>query len=195
MIGRGRHAGGLWWPWIALWTAVGLGIRLGTVFGRPDRVAGGDAYYYHNAANLLVAGPGVHQPVPLLPPRPHHHVQTASWPPLFVFVLAIRLAGRGSRRFFAQRIWCCIIGAAGRRRCAASSAARSAGRRVGLIAAMLVAVYPNIWMSDELALSETLSPVLVALVLLRRVPVLEAPRALERWSGLGASIGLAALGP
>ena len=40
-----------------------------------------------------------------------------------------------------------------------------AGRRVGLIAALLVAVYPNLWMSDELGLSEALSPVLVALVL------------------------------
>ena len=70
MIGRGRHAGRLWWPWLALWTAVGLGIRLGTVFGRPNRVAGGDAYYNHNAANLLVAGQGFINPFLYYPHRP-----------------------------------------------------------------------------------------------------------------------------
>ncbi len=164
MIGRARHAGARWWPWLALWTAVGLGIRLGTVFGRPNRVAGGDAYYNHNAANLLVAGKGFINPFLYYPHDLHHHVQTASWPPLFVFVLAAASLV-GAKSFLAQRIWCCIIGAGGVVLCGYVGR-EIGGRRVGLIAALLVAVYPNIWMSDELVLSETLSPVLVALVLL-----------------------------
>jgi 4-amino-4-deoxy-L-arabinose transferase-like glycosyltransferase len=191
MIGRGRHAGRLWWPWIALWTAVGLGIRLGTVFGRPGRVAGGDAYYNHNAANLLVSGQGFINPFLYYPHGLHHHVQTASWPPLFVFVLsAASLVG--AKSFFAQRIWCCIIGAGAVVLCGYVGR-EIGGRRVGLIAAMLVAVYPNIWMSDELALSETLSPVLVALVLLTAYRFWKRP-GLWNVVWLGGSIGLAALG-
>ncbi len=191
MIGRGRHAGRLWWPWLALWTAVGLGIRLGTVFGRPNRVAGGDAYYNHNAANLLVAGQGFINPFLYYPHDLHHHVQTASWPPLFVFTLAAASLV-GAKSFFAQRIWCCIIGAGAVVLCGYVGR-EIGGRRVGLIAALLVAVYPNIWMSDELVLSETLSPVLVALVLLAAYRFWKRPGT-RTVIWLGLSIGLAALG-
>jgi 4-amino-4-deoxy-L-arabinose transferase-like glycosyltransferase len=190
MIGRGRHAGRRSWPWIGLWTAVGLGIRLGTVFGRPNRVAGGDAYYYHNAANLLVAGKGFINPFLYYPHNLHHEVATASWPPLFVFVLAAASVV-GFKSFFAHRIWCCIIGAGAVVLCGLVGR-EIGGRRVGLIAAFLVAVYPNIWMSNELALSETLSPVLVALVLLAAYRFWKRP---GLWTvvWLGASIGVAAL--
>lgn len=42
---------------------------------------------------------------------------------------------------------------------------RLGGRRVGIIAAMLAAAYPNIWLSDALIMSESLSLVLVVLAL------------------------------
>ena len=71
----------------------------------------------------------------------------------------------GFKSFFAHRVWCCVIGAAAVTVCGVTGR-EMAGRRAGLIAAFLVAVYPNIWMSDELGLSETLTPLLVALVLL-----------------------------
>ncbi|HSZ36848.1 MAG TPA: glycosyltransferase family 39 protein [Acidimicrobiales bacterium] len=191
MIRRGRHSSGLYWPWIGLWTAVGLGIRLGSVFGRPNRVAGGDAYYSHNAAALLVAGQGFINPFRYFPHHLHHHVQTASWPPLFVFILAAATVV-GAKSFFAQRIWCCIIGASAVVLCGLVGR-EIGGRRVGIITAFLVAVYPNIWMSNELALSETLSPVLVALVLLAAYKFWKRP---TLWNvlWLGGSIGLAALG-
>jgi 4-amino-4-deoxy-L-arabinose transferase-like glycosyltransferase len=168
---------------------VGLAIRLGTVFGRPDRVAGGDPYYYHNAANLLVAGKGFINPF-LYYGGAHHAVQTASFPPGFVFVLApVSLVGFKS--FLAHRIWCCFVGA-GAIVVAGLTGREIGGRRVGLIAAFLLAVYPNIWMSDELALSETLTPLVVALVLLAAYRFWKRPG----WSTaiwLGVSIGAAAL--
>ena len=165
MIGRGRISTRAWWPWLSLWTALGLGIRLASLFGphRSGRTPGGDAFYYHHAANLLVAGDGFINPFVYYSSAAHHQVQTAAWPPLFVFVLAVPSLV-GLKSFFAHRVWCCMIGAAGV--AVTGYAGRSiAGRRVGLIAAFLVAVYPNLWMSDELGLSEALSPVLVALVL------------------------------
>jgi 4-amino-4-deoxy-L-arabinose transferase-like glycosyltransferase len=43
------------------------------------------------------------------------------------------------------------------------------GRRVGVIAAIIAATYPNIWMSDSLVMSETLSLVLVTVALLAAI--------------------------
>ena len=192
MIGRGRISTRAWWPWLSLWTALGLGIRLASLFGphRSGRTPGGDAFYYHHAANLLVAGDGFINPFVYYSSAAHHQVQTAAWPPLFVFVLAVPSLV-GLKSFFAHRVWCCMIGAAGV--AVTGYAGRSiAGRRVGLIAAFLVAVYPNLWMSDELGLSEALSPVLVALVLWSAYLFWKRP---GWWSviGLAAAVGVATL--
>lgn len=177
-----------WWHWIGLWTLVGLSIRIGSVLGRPDRPPGGDPYYYHYAANLLVDGKGFVNP--FLYYGVHHSVQTASFPPGFVFVLAAASVV-GLKSYFAHRIWCCIIGAAAI--VVGGLAGREiAGRRVGLIAAFIIAVYPNIWMTDELAMSEALSPLLVALVLLLGYRFWKRP-GLVAASWLGLSIGVAAL--
>ena len=192
MIGRGWHSTRAWWPWLGLWTTVGLGIRLASIFGphRSERTPGGDAYYYHYAANLLVAGKGFINPFVYYSSSAHHQVQTAAWPPLFVFVLAIPSLV-GLKTFLATRVWCSIIGAAGV--VVAGYAGREiGGRRVGLIAAFLVAVYPNLWMSDELALSEALSPVLVALILWAAYRFWKRP-GLGSVVGLAASVGVATL--
>ena len=118
-------------------------------------------------------------------------MQIANWPPLFVVVLAASSV-IGFKSFFAHRVWCCIIGAGAVTLCGMSGRA-VAGRRAGLIAAFLVAVYPNIWMSDELALSETLTPVLVALVVLCAYRFWSRP-GMRRMLLLGAVIGVAMLG-
>ncbi len=182
------HVRWRWWLWLGFWTAIGLGIRLGSVFGRPHRVAGGDALYYHDAANLLVAGKGFINP--FIYYDFHHSVQTASFPPGFVFLLAAASVV-GFKSFFAQRIWCCIIGAAAIT--VTGLAGREiAGRRVGLIAAALIAVYPNVWMSDELGLSETVTPLLVSFVLLMAYRFWKRP-GLASVVWFGVSIGVAAI--
>jgi 4-amino-4-deoxy-L-arabinose transferase-like glycosyltransferase len=177
-----------WQLWLGFWTAVGLAIRLGSVLGRPHRAAGGDAYYYHNAANLLVEGKGFINP--FLYHGAHQAVQTASFPPGFVFLLA-PAALVGFKSYFAQRIWCCIIGA-GAIAVGGFAGREIAGRRVGLVAAALLAVYPNIWMSDEIGLSETLTPLLVSLVLLTAYRFWRRP-GLRTVIWFGLSIGVAAL--
>jgi 4-amino-4-deoxy-L-arabinose transferase-like glycosyltransferase len=179
-----------WWAWLSAITLLGFGIRLATVLGRPDRRPGGDAYYFHNAANLLVGGHGFIDPWHYNL-HPHQIIQTADWPPLFVFVLAATSVV-GLKSFFAHRLWCCVIGAAAVTVCGLTGR-EIAGRRAGLIAAFFVAVYPNIWMSDELALSETLSPLLVALVLLCAYRFWKRP-GMRRVLVLGAVLGVAMLG-
>jgi 4-amino-4-deoxy-L-arabinose transferase-like glycosyltransferase len=179
------------WPWLSLWTVVGLAIRLATVYGRPNRVAGGDPKFYHETARMLVDGNGFINPAFWYFHGQHHIVQTASWPPLFTFFLAIPIVF-GFPTFFAARIWSCVIGAAAI--VVGGLAGREiAGRRVGLIAALILAIYPNIWMTSELAAAETLSPLLTALVLWTAYRFWRRPT-FGNVAWLGASIGLAALG-
>ena len=44
------------WPWLTVWTLVGLGIRFATLYGRPNRAPGGDPGYAWGVANLVVGG-------------------------------------------------------------------------------------------------------------------------------------------
>jgi 4-amino-4-deoxy-L-arabinose transferase-like glycosyltransferase len=180
-----------WWPWLGLWTGVGLAIRLITVYRDPHKVAGGDAYFYHYGANLLVSGHGFINPYYYLHDHAHHVVQSASFPPLFIGLVAIPSA-LGLKTFLAERVWSCILGAAAIV-VVGHTGREIGGRRVGLIAAFLLAIYPNIWMTDELALSETIAPALVAGVLYFTYRFWKRPT-LPRAIGLGASLGVAMLG-
>ena len=73
------------------------------------------------------------------------------------------------------------------------------GERVGLVAAGLAAVYPNLWLSDGLVMSESISVCLVSLASLLLLKELERPitRSTQRWGGrwwlVGAVFGLSAL--
>jgi len=186
-----RHSPPRWWLWLGLWTAVGLAIRLITVYSEPHKVAGGDAYFYHYGANLLVSGHGFINPYLYIPHHAHHAVQSASFPPLFIGLVAIPSV-IGFKSFLAERVWCCVLGAAAIVVCGYTGK-EIGGRRVGLIAAFLVAVYPNIWMTDELALSETIAPALVAGVLWFTYRFWKSPT-IPRAIWLGAALGVAMLG-
>jgi 4-amino-4-deoxy-L-arabinose transferase-like glycosyltransferase len=163
--GRTRPDLRFWLP-TAVIAAIGLGIRLGAVVGRSGRTPIDDAFYYHYAANLLVSGYGFIDPFTYygLTGHPlHTQVQTALWPPMFVWVLAMASLV-GFKSYFAHRIWCCIIGAAAIVVCGMAGR-EIAGRRVGILTALVVALYPNIWMSVEPAMSETMTPLVIGLVL------------------------------
>lgn len=177
-----------WWHWLGLWCLVGLVVRVCAVLGRPDRKAAGDNYFYHWAANLLVEGKGFINPFTYN--ATHHSVASASFPPGFVFVLAAA-ALVGLKSYYAQRMWCAVIGAVAVGACGLAGR-EIAGKRAGLIAAAVAAVYPNLWMSDEAAMSETLSPLLVAVVLLTAYRFWKAPT-LKRGVWLGLAIGAAAI--
>jgi 4-amino-4-deoxy-L-arabinose transferase-like glycosyltransferase len=159
---QGReHPNRGFWIGTTAFAAVGLGIRIAAVLGRPNRSLGGDAKYFHDAANLLVEGYGFIDPFHFY--MDHVRYQTAAWPPGFVWVLAVA-AVVGFKSYFAQRMWCAVVGAIAVVVCAMAGR-EIGGRRVGVLTALVVAIYPNIWMSDEPALSETITPLLVGLVL------------------------------
>jgi hypothetical protein len=150
-----------WWIGVGAIALVGLGIRIGAVVGRPNRKPGGDAFYYHYAANFLVNGLGWIDPIHYY--FSHERIQMAEWPPLFVGMLAVSSLV-GFKTYFAHRIWSGVIGTAAVVVCGIAGR-QIAGRRVGLCTAAVIALYPNIWMSDEPGLSETITPLLIGLVL------------------------------
>ena len=182
-----------WYVALAAVFAVGLAIRIASVLARPHLPAGGDPLEYVGQANLLVDGKGWIDPIWYMHNR--SIVQTAKLPPLFTMLMALcSLAGLKS--FFAHRIWSAVLGST-----AVPVAAlvakemcgrRFDGRKVGLVAAAVVAVYPNMWLSDGLAMSETISPIMVMLVVWAGYAMLRDPRP-RRAVLLGVAIGFAAL--
>ena len=179
-----------WLVWLMVITATGLGVRLAAVLGRPDPLKIGDPYYYSRLANDLAEGLGFINPFDYSLHNAHHLVATAAFPPMFSFLL-FPASLAGFKTFFAQRIWTSIIATGGIVLCGFAGK-EIGGKRVGLVTAALVALYPNIWMPDGLVFSEAIAPLIVAFVLLaayrfRRRPTFAA------MALLGLSIGVAAL--
>jgi 4-amino-4-deoxy-L-arabinose transferase-like glycosyltransferase len=69
---------------------------------------------------------------------------------------------------------------------------RVGGDRVGLFAAALAAIYPNLWINDGLVMSESISCLVVATLLLLLLRWTETPRA-ARAAVFGGVVGLGAL--
>ena len=69
---------------------------------------------------------------------------------------------------------------------------RAAGDRAAVVAAWIAALYPNLWMNDGLIMSESVSTLCVAGVLLTALRWREAP-SVRRLVPLGVLLGLAAL--
>jgi 4-amino-4-deoxy-L-arabinose transferase-like glycosyltransferase len=150
----------------------------------------GDAFSYHYGANLLADGKGFVDPLRyeftggLLFPSAAH-------PPLYVSYLATwSLVSLQSALW--HRLASCLLGALtvalvghlGR---------KLAGDRAGLIAAILAAAYPHLWLNDAALLSETAAAFSVVLAMLTVERFREDPstsRALQ----LGGALALAVLG-
>ena len=115
--------------------------------------------------------------------------EAAEHGPLTALVLAP--VSWGSHVVFQQRfatatigvVTIAVIGVIGR---------RLGGKRVGIIAAVLAAAYPNLWINDGLVMSESLCALLVALVLLVLMQLLEQP-SVRTALLLGALLGMAVL--
>jgi 4-amino-4-deoxy-L-arabinose transferase-like glycosyltransferase len=175
-----------WWLLVAAAVAVGLAIRIGFVLVRPHMVAVGDARNYLGEANLMARGKG------WIDPSAYSQgitEQTAKYPPLYPLLLTI--CSLFFHSFFAHRIWSCLLSTVGVGLCAVLGR-DLAGPTVGVLAAFGYAVYPNLWMSPGLGMSETVSPVLVLVVLVITYRAWSGP-SWPRVAALGISLGFAAL--
>ena len=151
-----------WWWGLVGATALGLALRVGYVliWKRHARFSG-DATYYHLAANLLAQGHGFVEPFYWVR---HIAVPGADHPPLYIVALAVPSA-LGWSGWLAHQVTSCLIGAA--TVAAIGLAARElAGPRAGLVAALVAAVHPVLWVNDGVVMSESLVQLTVALALL-----------------------------
>ena len=162
--------------------AVGAVLRLAMLASRwGDPLDLNDSIYYSIQAAQNADGNWFAEPLSRTPGAEH--------PPLTV--LAITPASLLPSPVFWQRATTTLFGIAAVALIAVLGA-RIGGRRVALAAAAIAAVYPNLWLSDGLVMSESIAVALVAIVLL--AALWHAERFTLASAVLcGATIGLAAL--
>jgi 4-amino-4-deoxy-L-arabinose transferase-like glycosyltransferase len=139
---------------------VGLVGRIVYVIWMRDNPTGPDAMTYHGRALALADGRGyvavLQQILFGLPEAP----RTASQPPGWSGLLAVPSLV-GLRSILSHQVVAGVIGSA--TIVMTGLAGRAAfGRRAGLIAAGVVAVYPNVWLYERELMSEPLALLLVA---------------------------------
>src|ERR1700730_16652023 len=92
---------------------IGLGgpaLRIAYVLiSKNPRTPGGDDFYFHHGANLLVDGRGFIDPIALL--LEHRTTPGAVHPPAYILYLAVSSLF-GFRSFLDHQIWSCLLGAA-----------------------------------------------------------------------------------
>lgn len=185
--GAGREGRGGWA--FAAMAVAGLAIRLTYVLTVLQvEEFGGDAFYYRQQANLLADGLGFIEPFKLAildvrAPSAYH-------PPLYpLYLAAFSLFGADST--LSHQLASVALGTATVVVCGLT-ARRVAGHRAGLFAAAIAALYPGLWVSDGLLMSETPFALLVACSLLAACRLSEQPSRANA-AILGAVLAAAAL--
>jgi len=173
---------------LAVITAVALIVRVAYVWlVWRHRPIVGDPLYYHIASNLLADGKGFINPYALAGgvTRPG-----ADHPPLYIVYLSV-FSFAGIRSVTGHMLASCLLGAASVA-VGGFAGRRVAGPRVGLIAAALLAVYPNVWRFDAMVLSESLVILVVNVTILLAYRYWDRPGT-GRLVAVGASIAVCAL--
>lgn len=151
-------------------TALGLGVRLAFIYTERATPLGGDAIYYDKAANLLADGKGFIEPfrylygseetitlangeVKTITIPVGHMEPTAGHPPAYVAYLSV-FSKLGVRSSTGHKVASALLGA-----CSIILAGllgrELRSERLGLITALLTALYANIWVNDIMLMSET----------------------------------------
>jgi len=171
---------------LAIVAAAAFGIRLIYILAiaRAPIGVGGDAGFYHSAANLIAHGHFYDRAIF------GHVYTTAEHPPLFSLLLSVSSL-LGGDTLLAHRIVSCAIGS-----CAVALIGllgrRLGSERTGIVAAAIAAVYPPFVTADGLVMSEPLFVLLVCAALLLALDVTARPT-VKAAIALGVVIGLSVL--
>jgi 4-amino-4-deoxy-L-arabinose transferase-like glycosyltransferase len=158
----------------------------------------GDFHFYNWTADLIAQGHGFVDPFGVI--DGHGYVATATHPPLWSYVLALSswIFGPGTHlgdfapaAYVAHRMTSSLVGA-GAVVAIGFLGRRVGGERLGLLAAGLAAVYPEMVATDGSVMSETLYSLLLVISLVLAYRLLESPT-WRRALALGVAIGLATL--
>jgi 4-amino-4-deoxy-L-arabinose transferase-like glycosyltransferase len=181
-----RH--GRWFGWtVAAIAVVALAVRVAYVLvDRRDVNPMGDAYFYHAGANLLADGKGFIEPWLY----PSARLPAAEHPPLYMLFLSVPSV-LGMHSVLTHLLWSSLLGTA-TVVVVAFVGREVGGARVGVIAALIAALYPNIWAPDGMLQAETLAMFLVMLAVFLAYRYWRRP-SWRRLAWLGAVCGVGAL--
>jgi hypothetical protein len=175
---------------LALVSLVGLVVRVAAMdhWYRKLPLGFTDNFFYSVQADFLADGKGYSDPF--------HWEQTgrliasADHPPLYSTYLAV-FSFLGLDGATYHRLASCLLGAA-TVAVIGLVARRLAGDRAGLLAAVVAAVYPPLWIADGTLVAESPYALLIGLTVLASLRLADR-RDLRSAAALGAVIGLAAL--
>ncbi|CAN5674237.1 hypothetical protein BH10ACT1_BH10ACT1_14000 [soil metagenome] len=180
----GTFAAGMW--------AIGVLSFAGRIWSIATATArnpgNGDPFFYHAQANMLADGVGFGEPIQWL--TQGRFVPSAIHPPLFTLWLT-PASMLGARGFLTHKAMGAIAGL-GVVVVAGLLARRFAGDRAGLIAAALVAIYPDLWIIDGTLWPEGLYTATVGLTLLAAYRWRDRP-SVARAALVGVGVGAALL--
>ena len=185
-----RSGGRGFWIWVGGAMALGLAVRLAFVLIKQSQVElrTSDNYWYHMQAKLVADGRGFLDPFLLR--NAGIEAPGAQHPPGFVLILTVLdLLGIDTPQ--GQRIVMTFVGTASIL-VIALLGRRIASPRVGIVAAFIAALYPNLWINDGMLLVETVYILAIAVTLLLTYRYLAQPR----WGdlvGLSAALTVAAM--
>ncbi len=162
---------------------IGAAIRFAYDIRDTRAHLGGDGGAYRVISLRLADGFGYTLPGPLMSPFTSH-------PPGWVSILGA-FAWLGARSLLSQQLLGAVIGVV-LIVLTGVVARRAFGRRVGVIAAVLAAIYPGFWVLEGNVLSEPLVLVLIAVLTLVVFGLRDTPT-LQRAAACGALCGLIGL--
>ncbi len=170
---------------------LGWAVRVAAILGSRQVVPRGDAYVYFHGGQLLVEGQGWINVNQFLVSGGTVKIPAASFPPLFTLYEAIPHFF-GFHTFLEARLFGTVLGAAAIVVIALAGRV-IAGETVGLVAAGIAAIYPNLWIPSTEGMSEAMTPLLVAWILLLAYRFWRAPS--FKWAiWLGVAFGISVLG-
>ena len=183
--------------WLAAITLLGFVVRvMNVLWWRPTTdLPGyhgyrlwGDAFYYHWQANALAHGAWFVDPVRWFLDGTER--ASAGHPPLFTSYLALWSA-LGLDGVTAHRLASSVLGTA-TIVVVGLLARRLAGNAAGIVAAAIVAVYPEMWINDGMILSETMAIFMTAVALTAAYAFWRSPT-MRNACWLGLACGATAL--
>ena len=160
-----------WWKWIASISLIGLGVRFAFIwFGARGDGPVGDQLFYSAQAIANARGDWFEQPFADGMPAADHPPLTAlvltpvtwmfEWTGSVVTIQRLFMALIGTASIVVMAILGRFVG----------------GRAVGILCAVMTALYVNVWINDGLIMAETLTFLAIAVMTLVVLGICDVPR-------------------
>ncbi|WP_426571047.1 ArnT family glycosyltransferase [Aquihabitans sp. McL0605] len=175
--------------WVLAATVLGAVVRIAWLINQWNNPIGfEDAFFYHHQANLLADGHGFISPFPFLSsgiasPAAEHPPLYSLYLSVFSFLGATSVGWHQLATTLLGIATVPLIGLAGR---------EAGGERVGVIAAVIAAIYPHLWYQDGIVWAEASAQACVALFVLVAYRYVRRP-SLRNLATLGLASALAAM--